>query len=333
MRTPPDHLSVMIESVPPLFELSFVIPLYNSADTIETVLQEIDRIEVQGGKEVVLVNDGSRDGTTEVVAKMAARMQTPVRLVEHSRNYGEHNAILTGLRQADGRYIVTMDDDMQNPPMEAFRLYQSLKERNLDVVFSSYASKKHENWRNLGSRFTNWISEFVLDKPKGLYLSSFRCMNRFVAKTIVDFDGPYPYVDGLILQTTQRIGTLEVAHQERAGGQSGYTMGRLIRLWTSMFVNFSVMPLRVATGIGFGLSAFGLLSAFFVVIENLFFGTPLGWGSMMAGLLVFSGIQLLLLGLIGEYIGRSFLTLNRKPQSVVRTTQKWEPGARVDDLR
>jgi undecaprenyl-phosphate 4-deoxy-4-formamido-L-arabinose transferase len=303
--------------------LSFVIPLYHSAETIGPLVKRIEALTIEGGHEIVLVNDGSRDGTAEVCRRLVAEAQVPIIYVEHARNYGEHNAVLSGWRQARGEHIVNLDDDGQNPPDEAVRMWAQAKTTGLDVVFGHYAVKQHSAWRNLGSWFTNRMTDWALEKPPGFYLSSFRCVTAFVAKEVVVNTGPLPYIDGLILQVTQRIGSLEVRHDERQAGASGYTLRRLVRLWLSAWINFSVLPLRLATGLGLVMAALGLI--IFTAVAWLWWrdtGPYYGWGSLMAALLVFSGTQLVLLGLIGEYIGRMFLAVNQRPQSVVRKVER-----------
>src|SRR4051812_44047093 len=235
-------------AIPPA--LSFVIPLYNSAETIERLVQTIELLEVPGGHEIVLVNDGSRDRTAEVCQRLVKAAKVAIVYLEHARNYGEHNAVLTGWRQARGAHIVNLDDDGQNPPAEAVRLWRHAQETGLDVVFGHYAVKQHSTWRNAGSWLTNRMTDWALDKPPGVYLSSFRCVTAFVARKVEAYTGPYPYIDGLILQVTQRIGSIEVEHVARQAGSSGYTLRRLVRLWLSSWVNFSVLPLRVATVLG-----------------------------------------------------------------------------------
>ncbi len=299
--------------------LSFVIPLYNSAETLRAVVQDIEALTVEGGHEIVLVNDGSRDGTSALCAELLRAARVPITVVEHARNYGEHNAVLTGWRHARGTYVVNLDDDGQNPPAEALRLYQHAAEHKLDAVFGHYADKRHAAWRNWGSRLTNAITDRILDKPSGFYLSSFRCVSALVAREVSTNTGPFPYIDGLILQVTQRIGSVQVRHADRAAGASGYTFRKLLRLWLSTFVNFSVMPLRVATILGLVMAAggFGGIGVVFIWWWTGA-GPAFGWGSLMASLLLFSGVQLVMLGLIGEYLGRMFLTINQRPQSVVR---------------
>ncbi len=311
--------------------LSFVIPLYHSAETIGPLVKRIEALVIEGGHEIVLVNDGSRDGTAEVCRMLLKEAQVPIVYMEHARNFGEHNAVLSGWRQAKGAHIVNLDDDGQNPPDEAVRMWAHAKAQELDVVFGHYAVKQHSLWRNVGSWFTNRVTDWALEKPPGFYLSSFRCVTAFVAKEAAVNSGPLPYIDGLILQVTQRIGSLEVRHDERKAGASGYTLRRLVRLWLSAWINFSVLPLRVATALGFALSGVGLV--FFAAVAYLWLrssGPTYGWGSLMAALMVFSGAQLVMLGLIGEYIGRMFLTLSQRPQAVVREVVRG--GGRVGFL-
>ncbi len=299
--------------------LSFVIPLYNSAATIGALVKQIEGLSVAGGHEIVLVNDGSADRTSEVCRQLVAEARVPIIYVEHARNFGEHNAVLTGWRHANGTHVVNLDDDGQNPPDEAVRLWQYAVAQQLDVVFGHYEVKQHSAFRNFGSWFTNRMTDWALDKPQGFYLSSFRCVSGFITKQVTHYGGPYPYLDGLLLQVTQRIGSITVRHDKRTAGESGYTFRRLLRLWLSAWMNFSLLPLRAATFLGL-LTALGGL-VFFGVIIYLWFedrGPQYGWGWVTSAVLLFSGAQLVMLGLIGEYLGRMFLTVNQRPQAVVR---------------
>jgi undecaprenyl-phosphate 4-deoxy-4-formamido-L-arabinose transferase len=303
--------------------LSFVIPLYHSAATIGALVRDIDALEVPGGHEIVLVNDGSRDATGEICRELVRTMRVPVTYVEHARNFGEHNAVLTGWRHARGAHIVNLDDDGQHPPTEAVRLWEHARETGADVVFGHYTVKQHSRWRNFGSWFTNRMTDWALEKPTGFYLSSFRCVTALVAAEVARNTGPTPYIDGLILQVTQRIASLKVRHEQRKAGASGYTFRRLVRLWLSAWINFSVLPLRVATVLGLAMAGVGLIGLGSVVWLWLTHrGPAFGWGSLMATLLVFAGTQLVLLGVLGEYIGRMYLTVNQRPQAVVREVMR-----------
>jgi undecaprenyl-phosphate 4-deoxy-4-formamido-L-arabinose transferase len=304
---------------PAALALSIVIPVYNGADSIGELVAALEALDIPGGHEIVLVVDGSPDSSLEVCRELVARSRVPITLIDHARNFGEHNAVMTGLRHASGAHVINMDDDLQNPPEEVARLLAHAQETGVDVVYTYYEESKHAAWRNLGSRFTNWVASFVLDKPKGLYLSSFRCMSAFVVREITRYEGPFPYIDGLILQVTQKIDRLLVRHLPRAIGRSNYTLRRLLRLWMSMFVNFSVMPLRISTLTGFALSVLGGLGGLAAIIEALFWSPPAGWASLFVAVLLLSGVQLMILGIVGEYLGRLYLTANHKPQSVVRS--------------
>ncbi|MDM7946496.1 MAG: glycosyltransferase family 2 protein [Oceanibaculum nanhaiense] len=304
------------------FALSIVVPVYNGADSVPALVAALSAPEiagdVPGGLEIVLVNDCSPDNSLEVCRRLAKEASIPLTVVNLARNFGEHNAVMAGLGHARGAYIITMDDDLQNPPEEVVRLWRYASDNSYDVVYTYYAQKQHAAWRNLGSRFTNWCADILIDKPKGLYLSSFRCMSGFAARTILDHAGPFPYVDGLLMQVTQNIGRLPVTHLPRAAGRSNYTLRRLVRLFLSMFLNFSVMPLRLSTMAGAGMASLGLLGFLIVIYEALAGETPQGWASLMAVTLLLAGVQLIMLGVLGEYLGRLFLTVNRKPQFVVR---------------
>jgi len=299
--------------------LSFVIPLYNSAATIGPLVKAIESLSVAGGHEIVLVNDGSADRTGEVCRELVRDARVPIIYVEHARNFGEHNAVLTGWRHASGDYVVNLDDDSQNPPAEAVRLWQHAVSERLDVVFGHYEIKQHSWFRNFGSWLTNRMTDWALDKPHGFYLSSFRCVSGFITRQVAGYTGPYPYLDGLLLQVTQRVGSITVRHDKRTAGESGYTFRRLLRLWLSAWLNFSLLPLRAATFLGLITAAAGALGFGFVVwpwFNGRRPGHGRGW--VTSAVLLFSGAQLLMLGLIGEYLGRMFLTVNQRPQAVVR---------------
>ena len=302
--------------------LSIVVPVYRGAGTIGRLVDALSALRPACGLEIVLVNDGSPDDSAAVCRDLLASVRVPLIYIEHARNFGEHNAVMTGLRHASGDFVITMDDDLQNPPEEVVRLYDHARLNDWDVVYTRYAVKQHAGWRNLGSRFANAIADRLLDKPKGLYLSSFRCMSALVVQAVTRYSGPYPYVDGLIMQVTQRIDILEVRHLPRLEGRSNYTLRRLVRLWLNLATSFSLAPLRLAVFAGLGMSVAGGIGAVATISEALFVHkTPSGWASTMVVLLLVSGVQSMILGVLGEYVGRTFLSASGKPQGTVRTIQ------------
>lgn len=308
-----------------IHKAGIVIPAYNSQETLATVVDAVFSVVPCAfpETEVVVVNDGSTDDTDAVARGCAARYPGQVTYVALARNFGEHNAVMCGLRHSTADAVAIIDDDMQNPPEEALRLLKELEANGHDVVYGCYETKHHAHWRNWGSRFNGWAAEKFLGKPAELYLSSFKALNRFLIHQIVRYEGPYPYVDGLILQTTRRIGTLTVAHRARAEGRSNYSPRRLVRLWLNMLTTFSVMPLRAASLLGILTSATALLMALFFALERILAPEmsrtlPPGWASTIVSITLFAGAQLLVLGVLGEYLGRIYMALNRQPQSVVR---------------
>jgi len=230
---------------------------------------------------------------------------------------------MTGLRHARGDFVITMDDDLQNPPEEVVKLYDHTRLGGWDVVYTRYEVKHHAAWRNLGSRFANAVADRLLDKPKGIYLSSFRCMSAMVVQAVTRYSGPYPYVDGLIMQVTQHIDSIEVRHLPRVEGRSNYTLARLVRLWLNLATSFSLAPLRLAIFAGLGMSVLGTIGAVATIAEALFVHkTPSGWASTMTVLLLVSGVQSMILGVLGEYVGRTFLSANGKPQGTIRAIRR-----------
>jgi undecaprenyl-phosphate 4-deoxy-4-formamido-L-arabinose transferase len=321
----PDSTLTTLPGTPPI-GLSIVIPVYRGAATIGTLVEALSALRPEGGLEVVLVNDGSPDHSGEICRELLRSAGVPLVYLEHTRNFGEHNAVMTGLRHARGSYVITMDDDLQNPPDEVVRLYDHARSGGWDVVYARYARKKHAAWRNLGSRFANWVADRLLDKPRGLYLSSFRCMTAPVVHSVTRYRGPYPYVDGLVMQVTRHIDSIEVAHLPRAQGRSNYTLRRLVLLWLNLATSFSLAPLRIAVFAGAAMAAIGMAGAIATIAEALYTrATPSGWASTMTAIMLVGGVQSMILGVMGEYVGRTFLSANGKPQGTVRLIERSEP--------
>jgi glycosyltransferase involved in cell wall biosynthesis len=299
--------------------ISIVIPVYNGARTIGPLVERLTETMRDRPLQIVLVDDGSLDASDAVCRSLSARHAGTVTYVKLGRNFGEHNAVMAGLWHARGDYAVIMDDDFQNPPEEVSRVVDHAIRHGYDIVYTRSPVKHHHWLRNLGSRLNDRVANFMLDKPRTLYLSSFKCLSRFLVDQILLYRGPYPYLDGLALRCTRNIGTIEVRHAPRREGRSNYTPRKLLRLWLNMFVNFSVMPLRVSTVVGLACSVLGLGLGFEALVERLVRpGLPIGWASVIVPVVLFSGVQLVMLGLLGEYLGRLFLTENQTPQFVVR---------------
>ena len=282
-------------------ELSLVIPVYNGSRTIGPLVEQTARIFGSTAFEIVLVNDGSEDDSERVCVKLAEKFPQNVTFVHLSRNFGEHSAVLAGFTQARGFYIAVLDDDGQNPPEEVVRMLDELKRKNYDVVYGHYIEKKHSWFRNLGSRFNDLVATLMLHKPKHLYLSSFKVMNRFLINEIIKYRGPYPYTDGLIYRVTRNIGQIPVEHRVSLGGPSRYTLRRLVRLWLNMFLNFSIKPLRISVYVGLLASCLSILSLIAILIDKLWI-TPnltVGIPTVLGSVVFFSGIQLMILGLVG----------------------------------
>lgn len=299
---------------------SIVIPVYNGEQSIGQLVEKL--IETLAGLynlEIVLVNDNSPDNSEAVCEDLFKKYPDIVRFFSLAKNVGEHNAVMAGLNQTTGDYMVIMDDDFQNPISEVVKLLNHAAQNDCDVTYSYYKKKRHSFFRNLGSRLNDKVANVMLKKPKDLYLSSFKVLNRFIVNEIIKYELPYPYIDGLILRTTGKIAKVEVEHQKREVGKSGYTLTKLFRLWLNMFTSFSILPLRVSVIIGMLIALLGAIFGVSIIIEKLSNpDIPVGYASTIVVVLIFAGIQLASLGVIGEYVGRIFLSLNKKPQYTIR---------------
>ena len=303
----------------PTYKLSIVIPVYNGAKTVAPLCGQLISSFREHPLQIVLINDGSQDHSHEACLALVAKYPAVMTYLALAKNFGEHNAVMAGLNHVSGDYAVIMDDDAQNPPEEVHKLFEAAQSGDYDVVYSYYSRKEHGFWRNLGSQFNDRVANFMLDKPRGLYLSSFKCLSRFVINEIIRYKGPFPYIDGLALRCTRKIGRVETKHEKRKEGASGYTPKKLIKLWLNMFVNFSINPLRVSSVLGLICSGLGLALGVGIIFEKIMHpDLPTGWASLMIIVIFFAGIQLLTLGMIGEYLGRLFMGSNQTPQFVIR---------------
>lgn len=301
-------------------KVSFVIPCYRSEKTLPQVIEEInEKMDTLKDYEydIFLVNDCSPDGTLAVIRQLCDSYKN-IRGISFSKNFGQHAALMAGLRHADGDYVVCLDDDGQTPADEVDKLIEKLEE-GYDAVYAKYEHKQHSSFRNLGSKVNELMTRLLLDKPASLYISSYFAVRRFVVEDMIKYENSYPYVIGLVLRTTKNIANVVVNHREREVGASGYTLKKLLGLWFNGFTAFSVKPLRIATCIGCFSAAVGFLYGIYTIIKRLL--NPdmvMGFSSLMSVLVFFGGMIMIMLGLIGEYVGRIYISLNNSPQYVIK---------------
>jgi len=301
-------------------ELSIVVPVYRSEKILPKLVEAVSvaarSIGVTDAFELILVNDCSPDQSWVAIKDLAQRHRF-VKGINLRRNFGQHNATMAGLNNVAGKFVVIMDDDLQHPPEAIGDMLDALRS-GFDVCYTRYLNRQHETWKKLGSSFNDKVATVLLDKPRGLYLSSFKAMRREVVDEIVKYDGPYAYVDGLILDVTRSITSIDIEHQERHEGQGNYNLRRSVSLWLKMATSFSILPLRLASLLGMGLAVLSLaMIAVVVVLKVRHPDIAVGWASIISVLLLIGGVQTMCIGMIGEYLGRSYLKLNRKPQFVV----------------
>ncbi len=313
--------------------LSILIPVYNSEKTIGRLVEElIENLGSHYKLEIILVNDNSTDNSEKVCISLFDNYKETVKFYSLSKNVGEHSAVMAGLNKAKGDFVVIMDDDFQNPISEVDKLVNTALENDYDVVYSYYEKKRHNLFRNIGSWVNDKAANLMLKKPKGLYLSSFKILNNFLVNEIIKYEAPFPYIDGLILQITDKVGAIKVEHHERKGGKSGYTLRKLISLWLNMLTNFSILPLRMTVILGLMFALFGFFLGVHTVIEKFLDpNVPVGFPGLFVSISIFSGIQLIMIGMVGEYIGRIFLSINRKPQYTIRKACEYTDKRELDD--
>lgn len=306
--------------------VSFVIPCYRSEVTLPPVIDEIKSAMEALKKydfEVILVNDCSPDNTWGTITNLVKENKN-ITGINFSKNFGQHSGLMAGIREAKGDYVVCLDDDGQTPANEVGKLLEKLDE-GYDAVYASYAHKKHSAFRNFGTFMNEKMTEKMLGKPKELFVSSYFGVKKFVASEMVKYENAYPYVIGLVLRSTKNIANVEVNHRQREVGTSGYTFSKLLNLWINGFTAFSVKPLRIATGFGAFVATAGFIYAIYTVIKKFVVpDVPLGYSALMTAILIIGGMMMLMLGMIGEYIGRMYISMNNSPQYVIKEKIKNE---------
>ena len=310
---------------PSELELSIVVPVYNSASTLGSLLERLTQTiaAITQSYEIILVDDGSRDDSWAAIQNLRVNYSEHLVAIQLMRNYGQHNALMCGLGVARGEFVVTMDDDLQNPPEEIPKLLAHIKQHGLDLVYGCPSKRNHAAWRNLGSTIVWHFYRTVFRNP--VTPTPFRIMRHQMAQSVMFYDLNFTYLDGLLAWCTSRIAGIEVEHVARAQGRSGYSLGKLLGLALNLYTNFSLIPLQIVSGVGFVTATSGFLVGLFYLVQ--FFASNIavpGFASTIIAVLILGGAQLLALGVIGEYLGRLHLNVNRKPQYVIRHLDRFD---------
>lgn len=313
-------------------KLSFVIPCYGSENTIEAVIAEIEQVMTQRpalAYEIIAVNDHSPDGVLGVLRRMLTS-HPHMTIVDLSGNMGKHSALMAGFSMVSGDYVVLLDDDGQCPMDRLWELLDALTDE-YDVAMAKYTVKKQSAFKNFGSRCNAMMSRIMLDKPQDVSFNNFGILRRYIVDEILQYKNPYPYLEGLILRATKRIVNVEMEERGRISGEGHFTFLRSVKLLLNGFTAFSVLPLRAATVLGVLLAAIGFISSIAVVVKKLCNpDVMMGYSSLMAVMLLIGGAIMMMLGMIGEYIGRIYISINNSPQYVIREVLRSETAQKSD---
>lgn len=302
--------------------ISFVIPCYRSGATLPGVIQEIKDTMAnltEYAYEVVLVNDCSPDDTFDTITTLCQE-NSFITGINLAKNFGQHSALMAGFHYVKGDIVVCLDDDGQTPACEVGKLLAGIEE-GADVVYARYGHKHHSGFRNFGSHVNELMTRVMLGKPKDLYVSSYFAARKFVVEEMIRYQYAYPYVIGLVLRTTKNIVNVDVNHRDREAGSSGYTLGKLLALWFNGFTAFSVKPLRLATMAGTIFALCGFAYGIYTIIKKILINPPelvIGFSALMSVIVFMGGMLMLMLGLVGEYMGRMYVSMNNSPQYVIR---------------
>lgn len=309
--------------------ISFIIPCYASEGSVALVMEEIRQVVGQRPDydyEIVAVNDCSPDNVMSVLRQEAAK-DPKVKAIDLARNGGRHNALICGCHYASGDYVVFIDDDQQCPTDQLWNLMAPLTEGNYDVSIAKYPKKTQSGLKNFGSKVNDAVANWLLGKSKDLKFSNFSVMKKFVKEEVIRYTNPYPYLSGLMLRATSRVTNVVMEERERTIGVGHYNFRKSFALWMNSFTTFSVKPLQLSTKCGVVCAVLGLLMACYTVIHKLMYpNVAAGYSSLMAVMLFLGGMILFVLGLIGEYVGRIYISLNNSPQYVIRETFNIEDG-------
>lgn len=301
-------------------KLSFVIPCYNSEKMIRGVIERIVKtveMDHRFDYEIICVNDSSSDNTFKVL-KESAKENKRIKVISLSKNYGQHAALMAGFHQVTGDYVICLDDDGQNSPEDMFKLIDKLLE-GYDLVSAKFVNEKRKFIRKIGTKISLGMSSYLIGKPKEIDLNSYFVFRRYIVEYIIQYNNPYPFVLGQILQVTRNMANVELPRPERESGASGYSLKKLISLWMNGFTAFSEKPLVIAGYIGVFSAFAGFVMAVIIIIRKLITPQmPAGYASTISCLLLMGGLILFFCGLLGEYIGRIYISINNVPQFAIR---------------
>lgn len=315
-------------------KISFIIPCYGSEKTVGIVIKEIDEIVSKNQKydyEVIAVNDKSPDNVWEVL-KQIAKENKKVKIINLAKNMNRPGALMAGMSKATGDYIILMDDDGQCPMESLWELIKPLEDGH-DVSIAKYPSYKQSIFKSFGTIVNRKMTEIIMEKPKGLNFTNFTAIKKYIVDEILKYENPYPYMTGLLLRTTSDIVNVQMEERERITGSTNFTFKKMLNLWINGFTAFSVKPLRVSTVIGFITAVIGFIYGLFIIVNKLFLHTNIaqGYSSTMAVLLFIGGIIMLMLGMIGEYLGRIYICINNSPQYVIKEMFNIKEGEKDEE--
>lgn len=301
-----------------MIDISIVIPVYNSEGCLLELNRQIGHALSDISHEIFFVNDRSTDNSWERIAEIVRNNKNAVG-INLRKNSGQDNAIMAGLMQAKGNYVVIMDDDLQHSPYDLKDLYHHCKTGKYDVCFANFLKKENALWKKIGSWINGEAARLLISKPRHIYLSPFKIIRREVVDEVVKYGGGYPYIDGIILSITDNLAQIDVTHHKRLHGKGNYNLIRSVMVFMRLATSFSVIPLRIASFVGFVTSFVGFFLGCYYIIYHFFSRSNIpGWTTLVVIVLFLGGLILLSLGIVGEYVGRTYLSLNKKTQYSIK---------------
>ena len=300
--------------------ISFVIPCYRSENTIEDVIDEIREVVASNHNfdyEIIAVNDCSPDNVLGRL-KTIARENKRVKIINLAKNMNRPGAVMAGLNNVSGDYVVIMDDDGQCPMDKFWDLFKPIEEGH-DVSIAKYPTRKQSLFKNFGTFVNKKMTEFILNRPKEMEFTNFMLMKAYIVKEIIKYDNPYPYYTGLLLRTTSDIVNVEMEQRERFAGDSTFTFFKMLGMWVNGLTAFSIKPLRISSLIGSICAVGGFIFGIVTIVRKIVStNISVGWSSTISIMLFIGGLIMLMLGMIGEYLGRIYISLNKSPQYVIK---------------